>query len=740
MPTVLSAMGKAGPIASVAAIGVAAFVAALGEARKAMSFADEIHDSAERLYVTTDALQEYRYAVEAVGGEQKDADKALEDFGDTLSKARQGVQSAVEPFRKLGFTREQIKSFTSVEGALDAVRGKFGELSEAQRAAVISQFGLKGMKDLLSQSVDEQDRLIQKTHEMGLVMDSELIKRGNKLNDEFETLQKAIDVQLKSALVDLGPILVGLMEWIRAGAGWAADIADNMRSIPDKTEAGLITSMDNHQYQINRIKGFEAARKGWHVDASGNVVDKDGRNRNDDLSAHTKRKLAHHEGKVRDNAVELLDRRDARQIGGGIPPPVIDTPGGGSRADSTAGLDRSSEAAAYSAQRDYYNALLAMTDDAKARAKIQSDLLTLEQGHADEAHAQAVADVMDRNSTNKVAQLADLETAKMYRDKAFAARQTAIDVEAEVAADKRLLDRARAIRNAELEVINARLALTTDRGERMALEIQAEDIRFQLAMDELKTAQDAEAARAFAADGTVIVASPKQAQALKAAHDARIKGIEEVNAGPLDKFFKQIENTNDAAESAAVDGLETFNKGLIDIATNGGKGIDVLRASLTRFLSAIANNSLMTLEKGAFDWLKSVFKVGGTSTSGGGGMPSLSMPGRIGTPPFLPAPHYAVGTDFHPGGLAMVGEMGPELVDLPRGARVFTAAETRNMTGAQAPVIHQTIHLNAQGAVLADTIIAEARAHAVQVGVAAVQGGDRMNRFNRAREGRRALL
>lgn len=40
---------------------------------------------------------------------------------------------------------------------------------------------------------------------------------------------------------------------------------------------------------------------------------------------------------------------------------------------------------------------------------------------------------------------------------------------------------------------------------------------------------------------------------------------------------------------------------------------------------------------------------------------------------------YAVGTKYHPGGLAMVGEEGPELVDLPRGAKVYTNSETNDM-------------------------------------------------------------
>lgn len=44
-------------------------------------------------------------------------------------------------------------------------------------------------------------------------------------------------------------------------------------------------------------------------------------------------------------------------------------------------------------------------------------------------------------------------------------------------------------------------------------------------------------------------------------------------------------------------------------------------------------------------------------------------------------PRYASGTDFHPGGWAMVGENGPEAVMLPRGTRVYTAQETARMGG-----------------------------------------------------------
>ncbi|WP_066499871.1 hypothetical protein [Abyssisolibacter fermentans] len=42
-------------------------------------------------------------------------------------------------------------------------------------------------------------------------------------------------------------------------------------------------------------------------------------------------------------------------------------------------------------------------------------------------------------------------------------------------------------------------------------------------------------------------------------------------------------------------------------------------------------------------------------------------------------PQYAKGTDYHPGGSAIVGEKGPELVNLPRGSQVFTNEKTKDM-------------------------------------------------------------
>jgi hypothetical protein len=59
---------------------------------------------------------------------------------------------------------------------------------------------------------------------------------------------------------------------------------------------------------------------------------------------------------------------------------------------------------------------------------------------------------------------------------------------------------------------------------------------------------------------------------------------------------------------------------------------------------------------------------------------------------------FASGTSFAPGGMALVGERGPELINLPRGSQVYNNQQTRNMTTNNSPTIN--FHINGGGNVV----------------------------------------
>jgi len=122
-------------------------------------------------------------------------------------------------------------------------------------------------------------------------------------------------------------------------------------------------------------------------------------------------------------------------------------------------------------------------------------------------------------------------------------------------------------------------------------------------------------------------------------------------------------------------------KGIIETVWEGIKGIvggaiDALSAILGVTLPNPfawiegALDRISEAARKAFDWLQKVTGANGAATAGGlGGF----APGEIGPV------NYASGTAFHPGGLALVGEQGPELINLPRGSQVYPTGQTARM-------------------------------------------------------------
>lgn len=76
----------------------------------------------------------------------------------------------------------------------------------------------------------------------------------------------------------------------------------------------------------------------------------------------------------------------------------------------------------------------------------------------------------------------------------------------------------------------------------------------------------------------------------------------------------------------------------------------------------------------------------------GDSVSKITSNGMQATPQQIPG--WASGTNFHPGGLALVGEQGAELVSLPRGTRVYNNGETRKILSEQGSSGGDTFQIN----------------------------------------------
>ncbi len=228
--TSLSAMGLVGVAAAGALVGVGA---AAAKARQAFDFADEIADTAAQVGASTDYLQEYRFAVQQLGGEYADADAALAGFSKTFGAAQSGLsKKAVKPFQALGL---DPKEFATWQDALDAVIVKIGDLEKtSDQAAVADKLGLGSILPALREGADAINGFRNSAKDMGQVMDADIIRKAGEANDHLQILERQIDVDLNTAFAKLAPLIGGVAGFLADGAGAASDMASAFAPLLDK--------------------------------------------------------------------------------------------------------------------------------------------------------------------------------------------------------------------------------------------------------------------------------------------------------------------------------------------------------------------------------------------------------------------------------------------------------------------------------------------------------------------------
>ncbi len=163
-------------------------------------------------------------------------------------------------------------------------------------------------------------------------------------------------------------------------------------------------------------------------------------------------------------------------------------------------------------------------------------------------------------------------------------------------------------------------------------------------------------------------------------------GLDDVDekGGKASKSLKKTKETVEKLSEAMRETKETMRSAFSNIVTGAKTVKEALADMLQSFANMVLNN--------AFDGLWS-------SVGSGGGI--LSGIGKI--------LGFANGTPSAPGGLAMVGERGPELVNLPRGSQVITAHNTRQMLSDAGGGFTYAPNIDARGASLQAVQELEAR-------------------------------
>jgi hypothetical protein len=251
------------------AVSAISLGAAISKTNEALATFGDIADAAKASGVSTDLFQGLTTLAAQSGVAVNEVAGALSTFAKNsgLAAVNKGKLYSTlkslnpELLRNLQLTTDQGER---VRLAADAIAAA-GSASEraALSTALFGNAGAK-MAAVFEGGSRALDAWLAKARDMGLIVDRDVIAKADEMGDAFDTAAQALDVQLKSAFVELAPIMV-------AAAGLASDVAKAIGSITDSIKALSDRSRDALESQREDIMSLLASA-GSMSDMNGNPM------------------------------------------------------------------------------------------------------------------------------------------------------------------------------------------------------------------------------------------------------------------------------------------------------------------------------------------------------------------------------------------------------------------------------------------------------------------------------------
>lgn len=253
------ALGALAPILSVAA--------AVQGAKAAMQEFGDVSDNAKAAGLDAEFFQGLAYQAQLGGVSMEAISAATAGFAKNSGLAVAGKGRMVTALKALNpALLENIRAATSQEQRIKLVSDALAKEEDASKRAAIATavFGDAGAKlaDVFAGGSAQIDVMQAKARDLGLIVGRELIAKADELGDEFDTATKILDLQLKQALINLGPLLVWLTGLTSEFARMAGTVFDSFNSIGNRGTATLKENLKALRDSMSQPIGFGGTLQG----------------------------------------------------------------------------------------------------------------------------------------------------------------------------------------------------------------------------------------------------------------------------------------------------------------------------------------------------------------------------------------------------------------------------------------------------------------------------------------------
>lgn len=238
-----------------AAAGYLTLSAAVDGAKAALSEFGNIADQAAATGLDPEFLQGLAYQASLGGVAFDELSGSLATFSRNSALAVAGKGKMLTALKALNpALLESVRAATSNEERIKLVADALEKEQDASKRAAIATaaFGDAGAKiaSVLAGGAASIDAFQAKARDLGIVVSRDLIAKADELGDEFDTVTKILDVQLKQALINLGPVLVWLGKLAADTTGWFNNVLQYGSPMGQQTQSAL-------EQQYNSLKGIK---------------------------------------------------------------------------------------------------------------------------------------------------------------------------------------------------------------------------------------------------------------------------------------------------------------------------------------------------------------------------------------------------------------------------------------------------------------------------------------------------
>lgn len=683
------ALEALGPIGLTAAAGLAATAVAFEQAKRAAEWATELQKTATALGLTVEAVQKLDLIATAAGipiDKMRESMKALgAQIGvvqDNLTRGKQNVTTkAFEGILGTDDPKKAADELRELGTNLDAFLPKIVEAAEklgpTQRLGLAK--ALKVDPEVLNSLVEAKGDIagvVEEAQRYGIIVDSQVIKKSAEAGEKLRVASYIIDKELLVAFADLAPVAAAaadnLVKVVTAVRNIVEGVSDSFAPI-----AHLISLLD-------QIPGLKAASGGSEniknaiLSGAAHALFPGLADAADRGAAAAAVRAEQSDTQQQIDAVKALLRPSGAKA---FAPPAAG-PKGHTPHDNTDQLVEAADRALAEAIKAEAEAHAKLTENVDARAQFELEANDAEaKAKQAELDAQIKKLLKDKTIDGKLSdQLqAELELAKTKTEEARVAKATLIARQAELADIRQSDEQQKIVDDYFRQIAQLRADMAPTQAQRTA--ILRQDLLFSQAKDRQFKQHDLDSQVATGA------LDPSGAKEQMAAFDqlqaAQRASFEFANKNPLAKWLDDAslsgEKLKETLEGSVAHGLDDLASGLAQAIVTGGSLGDVAKRVFQQIATDLLTVFIKDLEKQLIGSLLS----------------------------FIPG--FADGTESAPGGLAIVGERGPELVNLPRGSQVIANHALASLGRPVGPggriTLITPIHNHYEGAVLTSELL-----------------------------------